>query len=413
MMPARSHAATPGPAAPPISRALDAFMGWLRETDYASYDQYDFWATAYGIWSKAVYYRFGALAAPLVAPLVLADWLLPSCRAWVASPRRFPIADAHYLMGFLALYRATGDAAHLDAARQLGDALLAASIAGFSGHCWGYPLDWRNRRGLWKRQTPLVTTTPDVFDAFVELHACTGDLRYRRIAGSIAEFVARDIPETPAGGGRAAAYTPFDRSQVINASAYRSACLARAAALLGVDAYRRAAAANARFVVEQQRPNGAWPYSADDPRDQFVDHFHTCFVLERLHRAGAILQDAEIVRAVERGYAYYCAHLFHPDGRPRPYAESPRPFRLTVLELYDHAEALLLALSLPDRMTGAAAAQRILTHLLGLQTARGSFVTRISLGGVRNAVPYHRWGQAQAFCALARYAERLAKAGAP
>jgi hypothetical protein len=202
-----------------VKAALESFVRWLGRTGHAGYDQYDFWATRYGVWSKGVFHRHGALAGPLVLPLVAADWLWPSSRRWFCPPRRFAIADAHYLMGFAALYRASRDGQALDRATELAEALLASSIPGFSGPCWGYPFDWQNKRGLWRRDTPLITSTPYVFDAFLELHEVTGDPRHRDVALAIARFVARDIRDTPVGRGSAASYTPFDDSQVVNASA--------------------------------------------------------------------------------------------------------------------------------------------------------------------------------------------------
>lgn len=393
-----------------IAASLQAFVCWLHDAGYTSHDQYDFWATAYGIWSKGLYYRYGALAAPLVLPLVAADWLLPASRRWFCARQRFPIADAHYLMGFVSLFRATHESRCLAAATDLADALLASCIPGFSGHCWGYPFDWQTRRGLCKRDTPLVTSTPYVFDAFVALHAATGSACHLGVARSIAAFVANDIHDTPVGNGRAAGYTPFDQSQVINASSYRAACMAEAAELLGNERYRQIAAGNVRFVLDQQRHDGAWPYSANDPCDRFVDHFHTCFVLEGLYRAYRVLLDPAILHAVELGYRYYRERLFYADGHPRSFAETTRP-QLHIVELYDYAEALKLALLLGSEIPTGDSAASLATRLLELQAAAGHFVTRISIGGRRNTVPYHRWAQSQAFCALARYYEYLKQSG--
>lgn len=387
-----------------VAAALDAFTAWLARTGCAGHDQYDWWATRYGIWAKGRFYRHGWRAAALVAPLVALDTLWPAARRWVTPRRRFAIADAHYAMAFAARQRTTGAPAAGARAVALGDALLAAALPGFAGPCWGYPFDWQTRRGLVPRGTPLITTTPYVFDALLELHALTGAPRYHEAALAVAAFVAHDIGDTPLGGGLAASYTPFDVSAVVNASAYRAACLARAAALTGTTSYARLARANARFVVEQQRADGAWRYSATDPRDAFVDHLHTCFVLKGLARAAAALDDAALLPAVERGYAYYRRHLFSPDGRPRPFAETPYP-RLVRLELYDCAEALNLALLLRTRLPTDALAHAMAAELLALQMPNGAFVTRVFRGGRRHHVPYHRWGQAQAFCALARYAE--------
>ena len=400
-----SHRGPLAPDLPSLEAALLAFVAWLRRTGYDSYDQYDLWATAYGIRARRLYYRWGRPATPLVLPLALIDWLVPASRRWFCPRRRYPIADAHYLMGFVALHQALGNGTYLAAAAQLADSLMASSIPGFSGPCWGYPFDWQARDGLCRRDTPLITTTPYVFDAFLDLYRVTGQERYLESARAIAGFVAHDIPDTPAGRGSAAGYTPFDHSKVINASAYRAACLAQASRLFGEARYRQIARRNALFVVDQQRADGSWPYAADDPRQAFVDHMHTCFVLKGLYRTYQVLRDDEILEAVKRGYRYYRQDLFYPGGLPRPFAfarTETSQFRMA--ELYDYAEALNLALLLQPDLRTAALADRLAFKLLAeWQTPAGYFVTRISRGEVRNCVPYHRWAQAQTFRSLALY----------
>ena len=45
--------------------------------------------------------------------------------------------------------------------------------------------------------------------------------------------------------------------------------------------YWRIAERNLNFVLENQNPDGSWFYAVDGVRD-FVDHFHTCFVMKAL-----------------------------------------------------------------------------------------------------------------------------------
>jgi hypothetical protein len=66
---------------------------------------------------------------------------------------------------------------------------------------------------------------------------------------------------------------------VVNASAYRAFLLAAAWRAFGVEAYREASERNIEFVLGTQHEDGSWPYAVDGTRD-FVDHFHTCFVLK-------------------------------------------------------------------------------------------------------------------------------------
>jgi hypothetical protein len=390
-----------------VTEAIMDFIVGLKNYGYYSFDQHDFWATSYGIKSKEFYYNKGILAAPLIAPLFLADWLMPSLRKLGMSKARFPIADAHYLMGFLLVYQANQDRTYLAEALKIADNLLASSVPGFSGHCWGYPFDWQTKRGLWKKGTPLITTTPYVFDAFLELYRVTHEPKYLDITRSIAKFVADDISETPRGRGSAASYTPFDQSQVVNASAYRAACLASAASLFSSENYKLMAERNALFVMDQQRSDGAWPYSADNPRDVFTDHIHTCFVLKGLYRAYQSLAEPKILEAVRRGYQYYRTALFNANDFPRTFSPKDSS-RFRTVELYDFAEALNLALLLEPEISTSDLADQLVKHLLpDWQTPSGFFITRISTGGLRNKIPYHRWGQSQIFRSLALYYRRI------
>ena len=58
--------------------------------------------------------------------MVFFEACLPSARRFFHMPLRFPIADAHYAMGFAFLFESTGDPAHLDRARRYLIALRAS-----------------------------------------------------------------------------------------------------------------------------------------------------------------------------------------------------------------------------------------------------------------------------------------------
>ena len=100
--------------------------------------------------------------------MILCEAFLPSARRWFGHPLRFPIADAHYAMGF-ALWRGDREARHLDRAVHFLEILEATRSPGYRHWGWGYPFDWVTRNGVIKAGTPLVTTTPfRVYEAFGE-----------------------------------------------------------------------------------------------------------------------------------------------------------------------------------------------------------------------------------------------------
>jgi hypothetical protein len=325
----------------------------------------------------------------------------PSLRRLFVKPDRFATADAQLLLAFLNLYGVTGQSPYLDKARQLGEDLLSYSIPGYSGYCWGYPFDWQNQRGMWRKNTPYITCTPYCFDAFLELYDVTGEPRYLKVAESIAEFVANDLRDTTAGSDAAAAsYSPTDNSQVINASAYRAWVLLNAAVRFGRETWRDKAVANVNFVLQSQRSDGSWMY-ATDRYGQFIDHFHTCFVLKNLFKLNRLLESPGVAEGIRRGFDYYHRELFHGDGTPKSFVIQPRT-GIVRLEMYNFAEAISLGVLLRQDLPAAWTRACQLADLLcrNYQLPDGHFVTRVYVGGIRHQFPFMRWPQSQLFLAL-------------
>ena len=378
------------------------FGAWLDREGIESYDPYDIWGTRFGVWSRKIYYWRRWLGTPLVAPFVLLDLVWPSARRFFVAKQRFATADAQVLLAFLNLYRVTREQAYLDKAIALGAEIMAYAIPGYRGPCWGYPFDWQNNRGpVWKRNTPYITCTPYCYEAFLALQAVTGQDKYRTIAAGIAEFVHADLRETPTSPTAAAgSYSPHDSSKVVNTSAYRAFVLTDAARRFGRDDYARSANLNLAFVLESQRADGSWQYTMDTPSN-FIDNFHTCFNLKNLSKLNRILNRDDVRDSIRRGFDYYRAELFYPNGDPKSFAIEPR-VQLARLEMYNFAEGITLGALLADDLPGArASAHQLARRLLGdFQLPDGHFVTRVFRGGIRHTFPFLRWPQAQLFLAI-------------
>jgi hypothetical protein len=162
------------------------------------------------------------------------------------------------------------------------------------------------------------------------------------------------------------------------------------------------------FVLENQNPNGSWPYAVDGVRD-FVDHFHTCFVMKALAKIQLLTGDESCEEPLVKGVDYYLNNLFADDGLPKPFSKSPR---LTVYkrELYDCAECINLCLLLRNRFPQLEATLKTVVGGILRQWIKpdGSFRSRKLYLGWDN-VPMHRWGQAQMFRSLAFYLSEASK----
>jgi hypothetical protein len=385
-----------------ITASLNRFVGWLDRYGETSYDHQSYFASKLGRSAKALYYRKPLLGTLAVSPMIFSEAFVPSARGLFWKKQRLPIADAHYAMGFAFLSQTLGKEQYYQRAVHFLEVLKTTRCPGFEHYAWGYPFEWATRGGMIKEGTPLITTVPYVYEAFQQVYQIDADPQWREIMRSIAEHALcdyRDLDTSAKASSCGYFPLPNDPCGVINASAYRSFLLTKAASDLGDEKYRKVAERNLNFVLETQNANGSWFYSTDGQRD-FVDHFHTCFVLKALAKIEEITGSPDCRSAIERGVKYYVENLFDANGLPAPFSKAPR---LTVYrsELYDYAECINLGILLDGRFPEFDKAWLgvVKNVLKEWQKSDGSFRARKLLVGWDN-VPMHRWAQSQMFRSL-------------
>lgn len=393
--------ATRDPLMEKVASVLDRFTRWLERFGETSLDHQTFFFGSAGRFAKAFYYRHPRIGLAAVAPMIFCEAFVPCARALFFHRVRFPIADAHFAMGFAFLYEATRRMGFLEKACHFLEELRRTRCPSYKEYCWGYPFDWVTRNGTIETNTPLITTTPYAYEAFLQVWRFDPRDEWKRILESSIRHAVSDIKDfRTSEHASCCSYNPFDQGGVINAAAYRSFMLTSASKLFSSDEYWRIAERNLNFVLDNQNPDGSWYYAVDGVRD-FVDHYHTCFVMKALAKIHALTGHNGCLEALSKGVNYYLANLFDADGLPRPFSKAPR---LTVYktELYDCAECINLCLLLRDRFPQ-------LNQTLDLVVAGilsdwvkpdGSFRSRRLHLGWDN-VPMHRWAQSQMFRSLA------------
>jgi hypothetical protein len=403
-----------------VAKVLANFSRWLDAYGETSWDHQSFFAGPVGRYAKSLYYRNGIIGTAAVSPMIFAEAFLPSMRRLFHHRLRFPIADAHYAMGFAFLYEVTEDPVYLEKAIHFLDVLKASRCSRFNEYCWGYPFNWVWRGGTLEEGTPLITTTPYAYEAFFQVYEIferASELappsssispldrrnEWRGTLESTARHACFDIKDFEVSEhSSSCSYGPFGEGGVINAAAYRAFLLTSASQLFPRSGYWNVAERNLNFVLETQNPNGSWYYAVDGIRD-FVDHYHTCFVMKALAKIHALNGHAATLEALDKGVSYYLNNLFDTNGLPKPFSQAPR---LTVYkrELYDCAECINLCLLLRDRFPVLETTlERVVAHILEAWVKRdGSFRSRKLHLGWDN-VPMHRWGQSQMFRSLAFY----------
>ena len=382
-----------------VRTSTKRFCDWLEGFGELSYDHQSFFASKIGRGAKALYYRQPLLGTAAVAPMIFFEAFVPSMRTLFWKPQRFPIADAHYAMGFAFLASTYESDEYYRRAVHFLEVLQETRCPGYKDYGWGYPFDWETRNGPMFANTPLITTLPYAYEAFSQVYALDSDPKWLAVMRSIAEHGFKDYRDMETGpGASSCGYTPAadDPCGVINASAYRAFLLTKAGLELSEQRYLNVAKKNLNFVIASQNADGSWPYAVDGTRD-FVDHFHTCFVMKALSKIEKLTGSVECKNAISRGVAYYLKNLFDAKSLPIPFSKAPR-FTVYRRELYDYAECINLGVLLNGRFqeldeTVSTVVKDVVERW---QKKDGSFRARELKAGWDN-VPMHRWAQSQLF----------------
>jgi hypothetical protein len=385
-----------------IRNSVLKFADWLDRYGETSYDFQSFYASDLTRRAKALYYKRPLFGTMAVAPIIFCEAFFPVARRLFWKRQRFPIADAHYAMGFASLYQVLDRDEYYHRAVHFLEILKSTRCPGYTNYCWGYPFDWETIRGTIREGTPLITTVPYVYEAFRDVWRIDNNDEWLRIMKSIAMHGLEDYRDFETSrSASTCSYTPDPKQSVgvVNANAYRAFLLTRAAEDFSDGKFRKAAQRNLNFVIECQNADGSW-YYANDGKRSFIDHFHTCFVLKALAKIEQMTGCRACSEAIEKGIGYYVKNLFDRGGLPKPFSRRPR---LTVYrqELYDYAECINLAILLKGRFPKLDNyLSAVLDNLLDVWQSRdGSFRSRRLLLGW-DTTPMHRWAESQLFRSL-------------
>jgi len=273
-----------------VQTTILRFTEWLDKYGEVSYDFQSFFSSDLGRAAKSLYYKKPLLGTLAVSPMVFCEAFVPSARRLFWKPQRFPIADAHYAMGFGMLALVFEQEQYYRRAVHFLEVLMETRCPGYDNYCWGYPFNWETLRGTIREFTPLITTVPYVYEAFKQVCEVDRNQKWRDIMRSIAQHALldyKDLETSPTASTCSYTPSPKDSMNVVNANAYRAFLLTSAAVDFSEDKYRVAAERNLNFVLESQNADGSWYYATDGMRD-FVDHFHTCFVMKALAKIEAL-----------------------------------------------------------------------------------------------------------------------------
>ncbi len=372
-----------------LRAALGRLDAWLRARDFAGYDPYDslnasrlpafFRATPR---RRQLVVQVGKRSPVNLRPL------------FGVPPHRNSKALALVASAYARLHRLERDPARESLAGSLLSELEARGTKGRDTIAWGYEFDVQTRWAFYPRGTPNIIVTTFVAHAFLDWFELTGDSAApgdRHGGGALLErrASAQRLAEVYY------AYVPESRVLIHNANVLGCALTSRVARLTGDLGLQATARRAAEASLQAQQRDGLWPYGLG-PGLEWVDGFHTAYVLDGLCELGEAGPDEAIRDALRAGFAAYFSTLFGPHGEPRYTPSSLYPLDIhsasTAIDvLCRRAEAGAHRLPL--------ARQVCAWTMANMWDPRGFFYFQRNRL-YTNRIPYVRWSQAHMLRAL-------------
>ena len=383
-----------------VFESVEILLNWIEQNQYKSYDHYDYWSSKFGLFSRRIFYRNKFLGLPLISSVYLIDNLFPGFRGVFAKKESSAESVPRIVMAYFRLFQCTNNSSYLQKGCALLDWLVDNVSLTNHGLGWGLHFDCEEIAPMF---TPCTTITAYSTEALIMGFNLTGNIKYLNCALQTGEFVAKDLNRREFENSTALSYTPIDNHYVINANSYSARILLDCLKIKKDETKFVLMNKIVNYILEQQNSDGSWYYydkQTVPTKKNFIDSFHTCFVLENLFEIWNYNKNDNVLDSLKNGFEFFLNNFINEDYSIRYYFTYPYPTGISV-DIRGCAETIycctLLAEIFPHSLE---IAEKISNWVIKyMQDKDGYFYFRIILG-YKQKFPYIRWAQAPMLNAL-------------
>ncbi len=378
---------------------IDSILSRLKADGYRSWDNYDFWGSRTGISLRR---NKNVFTMPILGAAYLLDVVFPMV-ARIGKKESISMETLPHLMRSMKVYRRlSGSDKYEHDRRQLLEYMVSHLGASEHGKGVGHQFGWYTTTMI-PAYTPCVTLSSYLVDYLLD----EGADEHADTLRQIGEFVFQDLHLThnPDGSCKVS-YTPLDSRWVVNANSYAYRIMDRLGRHFSRADYTAISEKLLVYVLNNQEEDGGWFYfekGSVPKKENFIDCFHTAFVLENLMDTDAAA-GSRLALALDRGMEYFSGTFVKSNGAVRPFAKSHLPVRIRA-DIRASAEAMnCLALASLRKPEYREMAVRVCSNVMGtMYDGAGGFFFR-DYGFYLSRMNYARWGAVpmlNALCALA------------
>jgi len=373
-----------------VQNCIEEMLSYIESADYAGHDPYD------------------AMNSPFLRLLSRkSKW---ARIAFTQLLRRCPVnlrpvlgvKNGHnpkglglFLSGYAKLYAIEKNTKYLEKIDYLLSLLERLRSKGYSGNCWGYNFDWQSGIVYRPKLTPTVVNTSFIGHALLDTFEITKKEYALEMALAIEDFILKDLNRKKEGNVFCFSYTPIDHDYVHNANILGASLLIRLYKLTANKVIRQTAFESLGYCIKHQRENGAWRFAETD-RQQWVDSFHTGFILESIRHFLSLGEALEWQENFKRGVDYYANNFFLEDGTPKYYNDKIYP-----IDIHSPAEAIYFFSGEGEKYQYLA--ENIMKWMINNMWSNNGYFYFRKTPYLTNKISYMRWAQAWGIRALTEY----------
>lgn len=270
-----------------------------------TYDPYDVWSTPLFGRLKKDYNNGRLVTRPLLAACYLMDFAFPlTTRKILGCPRSLSphVLALHSLMKAQLMNTAQ---------RQQVLDCFESMNALENGFGWGLPFRWYSKHAVYGEGVPYITHTPYVMEALLSL--AEDDLVSERaqdmFKGTWA-FMESLRVMVHDGERLALSYSSQEEGRIVNNAQSYSAFAYALHAVHGDPANCEYSVSRCRelvkWLISEQGQDGSWLYYADEKPGNFIDCFHSCFIIKNLRKVISLVPELEEISggSIDRGVSF-------------------------------------------------------------------------------------------------------------
>lgn len=387
-----------------ISEAIGKLLDWIEVNGWSGWDPYDIKAhrRVIRLAGKATGSKFHTYLRELVYELFY-RFPVSSRKLLNIQPAINPKAMGLFSSAYLSLYRSSGNPDYLEKSAECLEWLLENPSTTEIGLGWGYPFDWQSTT-LIPANTPNGIVTTAIGDAFWQHYLLYKDQKHLDHCLKVAEFLYT-LPADQLDENKICySYTPLFINHVHNLNLFVAEYLIKTGMEINKTEWLEAGNYAVNYTIADQHEDGSFDYNGPPEKPQnFIDHYHTGFVLRMLYSIWELTGRQDVYQALEKCLGHYTANFFIEDRIPKLL-----PHRIYRIDIHSCSEAIYCLGLLSSKFP---ACGDILLNVLSwtvkeLQDNTGYFFygflkSRFTGRVYKSKIPYIRWSQAWMLRALA------------